>query len=89
MGAEKTKGRHELRKTEPRDKVLKKYCYPFIKHTVQNLQKKERIVNYNLIFFFNFRHYYKNKFMTRIDGVRLVYKFNWSKIPKEWRPFGV
>lgn len=35
------------------------------------------------------RHYYKNKFMTRIDGVRLVYKFNWSKIPKEWRPFGV
>lgn len=27
--------------------------------------------------------------MTRIDGVRLVYKFNWSKIPKEMRPFGV
>lgn len=68
--------------------LLKKYCYPFIKHTVQNLQKI-RIVNYYLIFFFNFRHYYKNKFMTRIDGVRLVYKFNWSKIPKEWRPFGV
>ncbi|XP_048781226.2 ETS-related transcription factor Elf-1-like [Ostrea edulis] len=35
------------------------------------------------------RHYYKNKFMTRIDGVRLVYKFNWSKIPKEWQPFDV
>lgn len=35
------------------------------------------------------RHYYKNKFMTRIDGVRLVYKFNWSKIPKEWIPCGV
>ncbi|KAK3103516.1 hypothetical protein FSP39_019821 [Pinctada imbricata] len=33
------------------------------------------------------RHYYRNKFMTRIEGCRLMYKFNWTKIPRRWRPF--
>ncbi|OWF55665.1 protein C-ets-2-like [Mizuhopecten yessoensis] len=31
------------------------------------------------------RHYYKSGFMRREDGTRLVYKFNWKKVPKEYR----
>ncbi|KAL3841368.1 hypothetical protein ACJMK2_019526 [Sinanodonta woodiana] len=30
------------------------------------------------------RHYYKDGLMQRLNGTRLVYKFNWSKVPKRY-----
>ncbi|XP_046333212.1 ETS-related transcription factor Elf-1-like [Haliotis rufescens] len=31
------------------------------------------------------RHYYKSGLMSRIEGTRLVYKFNWPQVPKPYR----
>ncbi|XP_064602506.1 ETS-related transcription factor Elf-1-like isoform X2 [Liolophura sinensis] len=31
------------------------------------------------------RHYYKGGMMNRVEGKRLVYKFNWKKVPREYR----
>lgn len=33
------------------------------------------------------RHYYKSGFMSRQEGTRLIYKFNWNKVPKKFRQF--
>ncbi|KAK3608527.1 hypothetical protein CHS0354_010384 [Potamilus streckersoni] len=30
------------------------------------------------------RHYYKDGLMERMNGTRLVYKFNWSKVPRRY-----
>lgn len=32
------------------------------------------------------RHYYRDGLMSRKDGIRLVYKFNWDRVPKQFRP---
>lgn len=32
------------------------------------------------------RHYYKDGLMSRRDGIRLVYKFNWDRVPKSHWP---
>lgn len=33
------------------------------------------------------RHYYREGLMARQDGTRLVYRFNWDLVPKEFRRF--
>lgn len=33
------------------------------------------------------RHYYREGLMARQDGTRLVYRFNWDLVPKEYRRF--
>ncbi|XP_060586951.1 uncharacterized protein LOC132742533 [Ruditapes philippinarum] len=32
------------------------------------------------------RHYYKDGLMSRRDGIRLVYKFNWDRVPRAFWP---
>ncbi|KAL4225478.1 Transcription factor [Mactra antiquata] len=32
------------------------------------------------------RHYYKDGLMSRRDGIRLVYQFNWHRVPKQFWP---
>lgn len=34
------------------------------------------------------RHYYRDGLMSRKDGIRLVYKFNWERVPRQFRPCG-
>ncbi|XP_052243223.1 transcription factor ets-4-like isoform X2 [Dreissena polymorpha] len=34
------------------------------------------------------RHYYRDGLMSRKDGIRLVYKFNWEHVPLKYRPTG-
>ncbi|CAG2196852.1 ELF1_2_4 [Mytilus edulis] len=33
------------------------------------------------------RHYYKSGFMSRQEGTRLIYRFNWAKVPKKYRQY--
>lgn len=35
------------------------------------------------------RHYYKSGFMSRQEGTRLIYRFNWAKVPKKYRQFDI
>ena len=35
------------------------------------------------------RHYYKSGFMSRQEGTRLIYRFNWAKVPKKFRQYDI
>lgn len=35
------------------------------------------------------RHYYKSGFMSRQEGTRLIYRFNWAKVPKKYRQYDI
>lgn len=49
----------------------------------QDLQNYE---NKSFVTILRFRHYYRDGLMSRKDGIRLVYKFNWDRVPRAYWP---